>query len=102
MMSSIMSLWQQCRGYLRTRAWGWTCASIDRGLEVLQVRGLCTYMGMGTEFVRNKHADRRLGSRALGADTGGYALKEGAVPLSAGPGDVLYLKGHSYPGNAGR
>lgn len=58
-------------------------------------------MGMGTEFVRNKDADRRLAARVTGADTGGYGLKEGVVPLSAGPGDVLYLKGHAYPGNEG-
>eukprot|EP00884_Botryococcus_braunii_P001731 jgi/Botrbrau1/11559/Bobra.60_1s0012.1 len=69
--------------------------------DYVTVRGLCTYMGMGTEFVRNKDADRRLGARVTGADTGGYGLKDGAVPLSAGPGDVLYLKGHAYPGNEG-
>jgi hypothetical protein len=63
---------------------------------------LCTYMGLGTEFVRNEDADRRLWARTLGADTGGYGLKREDRVLTAAPGDVVYLKGHAYPGNEGQ
>ena len=68
---------------------------------MLQVRALCTYHGQGTQYVANKHADRRWVQRMLFSDTQGYGLKDPSALQQASPGDVLILKGHAYPGNAG-
>lgn len=66
-----------------------------------QVRALCTYHGQGTQFVANRFADRRPLQRMLFSDTGGYGLKVPDALEQASAGDLLYLKGHNFPGNAG-
>lgn len=67
------------------------------------VRALVTYVGAGTEFVDNRHVDRKQLLLSLGVqDTGGYALRRSATVHRAGPGDVLLLKGHAYEGFDGR
>lgn len=71
------------------------------GLLMLQMRLLCTYFGAGTEFVENRYADRRPLQRMLFQDTQGYGIRDESAVQSASPGDVLYLKGHAFPGNAG-
>ena len=67
----------------------------------MQVRALCTYHGQGTQFVANRFADRRRLRRMLFSDTQGYGLKAARVLEQASAGDLLYLKGHAFPGNAG-
>ncbi|BDA42337.1 probable sodium/hydrogen exchanger 4 at N-terminal half [Coccomyxa sp. Obi] len=65
------------------------------------MRLLCTYIGAGTEFVENRFADRRPLQRLLFQDTQGYGIKDEGAVQRASPGDVLFLKGHSFPGNSG-
>ena len=65
------------------------------------MRALCTYHGQGTQFVDNKHVDRRWLQRMLFNDTHGYGLKAPHALQQALAGDLLLLKGHAYPGNAG-
>lgn len=62
---------------------------------------LCTYIGAGTEFVENRYADRRQLQRMLFQDTQGYGIRDENKVQRAMPGDILFLKGHAYPGNAG-
>ena len=66
-----------------------------------QVRALCTYFGQGTEFAANKDVQRRLLQRLLFSNTDGYGLKPSGSLQQASAGDVLFLKGHAYPGNSG-
>ena len=62
---------------------------------------LCTYIGAGTEFVENRFADRRPLQRLLFQDTQGYGIRDENAVQRASAGDVLYLKGHAFPGNSG-
>ncbi|KAK9826679.1 hypothetical protein WJX74_009607 [Apatococcus lobatus] len=70
--------------------------------DSVKVRCLCTYLGEGTLFVEDRHVDRQQLQLWLGQDTGGFKLRKNALVHQANPGDVLYLKGSAYPGNAGR
>lgn len=74
---------------------------VKRAGHGLQMRLLCTYFGAGTEFVENRFADRRPLQRLLFQDTQGYGVRDERAVQAALPGDVLYLKGHAFPGNAG-
>ncbi|KAK9909505.1 hypothetical protein WJX75_003274 [Coccomyxa subellipsoidea] len=84
-----------------------TLALLDRTMcprwhaDHVTMRLLCTYFGAGTEFVENRYADRRPLQRMLFQDTQGYGIRDESAVQSASPGDVLYLKGHAFPGNAG-
>ena len=71
-------------------------------LSCLQVRALCTYAGQGTEFAANKDVQRRLLQRLLFSNTDGYGIKPSGSLQQASAGDLLFLKGHAYPGNSGR
>lgn len=68
------------------------------------LRLLCTYAGPGTEWLADATWRRALLARkdlALGAFN--QAIAAGADGVRrAGTGDVLVLKGHAWPGNAGR
>lgn len=71
------------------------------------VRLLCTYVGPGTEWVEERDLDRR--ALGLRDDPNGSTFEHTNArivpnPLAihrANPGDVLLLKGESYPGNRG-
>lgn len=72
------------------------------------VRLLCTYVGPGTEWVEERDLDREA-LRLRDAEDGSTFERTNARivpdPLAihrANPGDVLLLKGESYPGNRGR
>jgi hypothetical protein len=65
--------------------------------DYLTVRAIVTYAGVGTEFCDNADVERC----RVTATTGQFRLLPGAVVRSAGPGDVLLLKGHAYEGVEG-
>jgi hypothetical protein len=68
-------------------------------VDYVSLRLVCTYAGLGTQYVRSEDVDRR----GLGhARTDGcQPLKPGARVRCASPGDVVLLKGEGWPGNAG-
>ncbi len=70
-------------------------------MSCMQVRALCTYFGQGTEFAANKGVERRRLQRLLFSDTNGYGMKPSGSMQQASAGDLLFLKGHAYPGNSG-
>lgn len=72
------------------------------------VRLLCTYVGPGTEWVEERDLDREALRHRDAQDGSTFEHTNGRIvpdPLAihrATPGDVLLLKGESYPGNRGR
>ncbi|GLC36319.1 hypothetical protein PLESTB_000774400 [Pleodorina starrii] len=63
------------------------------------VRLLVSYYGQGTVYVENRHARRMW---LWGGDGGvAVAAADAAAARQAGPGDLLFLKGHAAPGNYG-
>jgi hypothetical protein len=68
------------------------------------LRAVCTYDGPGTEYVSNEVVDRRwLGHAAGGVpDEESGLLRVGDGARAARPGEVVWLKGEAWPGNAGR
>lgn len=72
------------------------------------VRLLCTYVGPGTEWVEERDLDREALRLRDAPDGSTFERTNARIvpdPLAihrANPGDVLLLKGESYPGNRGR
>lgn len=56
---------------------------------------------LGRSLWRNRFANRRPLQRLLFQDTQGYGIRDKDAVQRAAPGDVLYLKGHTFPGNTG-
>ncbi|MBM4380054.1 MAG: DUF1826 domain-containing protein [Deltaproteobacteria bacterium] len=73
-------------------------------VDRVTLRAVCTYEGRGTEFAAEDSVDRRrLGHLAGGVadEDSGLLRSPGAVHV-APAGDLLFLKGEAWPGNAGR
>lgn len=72
------------------------------------VRLLCTYVGPGTEWVEERDLDREALRHRDAPDgstferTNARIVPDELAIYRANPGDVLLLKGESYPGNRGR
>jgi len=68
------------------------------------LRLVATYLGPGTEVLAEQDVDRSwLGHAAKGrADELSGLMRPGAQIVRAAAGDVVLLKGDSWPGNAGR
>jgi hypothetical protein len=68
------------------------------------LRLVCTYAGPGTEWVDDRDADRAaMGHEETCFDTANLRIvPRGSRIQRAHPGDVLILKGESFPGNHGR
>eukprot|EP00877_Chromochloris_zofingiensis_P008860 jgi/Chrzof1/4227/Cz14g04010.t1 len=62
------------------------------------VRCLCSYVGPGTWYIANRHVKRQWGW--LSGDVSVVSVDDSHA-VQAGVGDMLYLKGHSYPGLLG-
>lgn len=73
-------------------------------VDRVALRVVCTYLGLGTEYVASEHVERRLLGHAAGGrpDEGSGLLLAPGRTLAASPGDVVLLKGEVWPGNAGR
>lgn len=69
-------------------------------VDHVSLRLVCTYSGLGTQYVRAEDVDRRWLGHARTA--GREPLKDGARVRCASPGDVVLLKGEAWPGNAGK
>lgn len=71
-----------------------------------QIRAVCTYAGPGTEWVDELDVNRAL--LAVHDHSGNFELQNKKIVQGDGtikhamPGDVVFLKGESYPGNQGR
>jgi hypothetical protein len=71
-----------------------------------QIRAVCTYVGPGTEWVDELDLNRA--SLAIHDHAGNFELQNARIVPDertikrATPGDVVFLKGESYPGNQGR
>ncbi|MEO0602194.1 MAG: DUF1826 domain-containing protein [Myxococcota bacterium] len=72
--------------------------------DYVTVRMLCTYAGPGTEWLPDEHLVRKhLGASDLDLDDANrLVVRWGADVQRCEIGEVLLLKGHAYPGNAGR
>lgn len=70
------------------------------------VRAVCTYVGPGTEWVEERGISREAVSRHCHEtsfeEQNALIVLDPARIERAYPGDVIFLKGESYPGNAGR
>ena len=70
------------------------------------VRAVCTYVGPGTEWVEERAVSREAVSRHCHETSfeaqNALIVRDPARVERANPGDVVFLKGESYPGNAGR
>ncbi len=70
------------------------------------VRAVCTYVGPGTEWVEERAVSREEVSRHCHATSfeaqNALIVRDPSRIERAHPGDVVFLKGESYPGNAGR
>jgi hypothetical protein len=73
-------------------------------VDRVALRLVCTYHGPGTEFVPSERFDRTLLGHALHNGHAGNHVAcehEGGV-LAAQAGDIVLLKGETWPDNAGR
>lgn len=71
--------------------------------DYIGVRLLCTYSGPGTEWVDDAWVQRRAADPEESFDHANRALVPDLSRVRAlGEGDVGLLKGHAWPGNAGR
>ena len=70
----------------------------------VSIRLLCTYAGPGTDWLPDEDLVRaHLRPSRLDIDVANRrVLRPGATLRRCSPGEVLLLKGHAYPGNAGR
>jgi hypothetical protein len=66
--------------------------------DFVGIRMLCTYLGPGTEWVPEAFVDRA----GLGREDNGKVVLDFSQVRRCGTGDVVLLKGESYPGNEGR
>lgn len=73
-------------------------------VDRVALRLVCTGFGPGTEWVDDRHVERRwLGGRCPAErDPATGMLREGARIECAGVLDVVLMKGELWPGNAGR
>ncbi|NOU31527.1 MAG: DUF1826 domain-containing protein [Polyangiaceae bacterium] len=109
-LSDELWFWAELMGELTGCATvGIRCARLDAPMcprfhvDRVGVRLVTTLVGPGTEYVASEHVNRAmLGHAAGGAsdDTSGL-LRPGAVIARAEAGDVVLMKGESWPGNAG-
>lgn len=72
--------------------------------DYVSIRLLCTYAGPGTDWLPNRDFVRRhLGRADVDVETANRLMvREGAELRRCAAGEVLLLKGESYPGNEGR
>ncbi len=88
---------------------GIRCARLDAAMcprfhvDHVGVRLVTTLVGPGTEYVASEHVARAMLGHAAGgaSDINSGLLRPGAVVARAEPGDVVLMKGESWPGNAG-
>ena len=72
--------------------------------DTVTVRLLCTYAGPGTDWLPDADLVREhLVPGTLDTETANrLVIREGGALRRCEPGEVLLLKGHTFPGNAGR
>jgi len=72
--------------------------------DYVALRLLCTYVGPGTEWLPEDSVCRPCLGEATpaGAEANAHIVKAGHRTKQADTGDVLLLKGDSWPGNANR
>lgn len=88
---------------------GIRCARLDAAMcprfhvDRVGVRLVTTLVGPGTEYLASEHVNRAMLGHAAGgaSDASSGLLRPGAVIARAEPGDVVLMKGESWPGNAG-
>jgi hypothetical protein len=71
--------------------------------DFVPLRMLCTYVGPGTEFVRDRYVRRGAADECLDIDEANAAIVPDRSHVErCAAGDLLLLKGEAWPGNRGR
>jgi len=110
-LSEELWFWAELMGELTgCTSVGIRCARLDAAMcprfhvDRVGVRLVTTLVGPGTEYVASEHVNRAMLGHAAGgaSDDSSGLLRPGAVIARAEAGDVVLMKGESWPGNAGR
>jgi hypothetical protein len=109
-LAEELCFWAELMGELTgCTSVGIRCARLDAAMcprfhvDRVGVRLVTTLVGPGTEYVASEHVNRAMLGHAAGgaSDATSGLLRPGAVIARAEPGDVVLMKGESWPGNTG-